>query len=280
MAKSFSWHKISKDGLEKTEGFLRSREIFCVGACSRFISADFSHIWTYNDENQDIAAFLLHSRSSLFPIFTGSRIIPMPRFLGRLLKKVDVYSIQGLCEDIKILEKGIKENGLAAADTINYDLMTLDKPPSAGCFLKGPPELILRPPVHGDKEELFRLHSAYEQEEVIPRHGHFNPAASRKTLEGLLRAEKMHVAVLGRRIVGKINTNAKSFTRYQIGGVYVLPEFRGRGIAVKMSAVFIKELIMSGCGINLFVKKHNAPARNLYSRLGFTALGDYRINYY
>jgi len=284
MAKPLSWQKYSrnsfKDDLLKIERFLRSRENVCAGACAKFLNASFSRIWAYHDKYNDIAALVLYSRSSLFSVFSGTDIIPLPFFFNRFLGRSSIYSIQGLTKDVVLLEKGMEKNGFIAADTIDYNLMTLDVLPSADCFLNAPPDLMLRPPLPSDREELFLLHSAYEKEEVIPKHGFFNPASSRKTLERLLDGEKMLIASLGSKIVGKINTNATSFTKYQIGGVYVLPEFRGLGIAKIMSASFLKELIIGGMGVNLFVKKRNTAAYKLYQRLGFSVLGDYRISYY
>ena len=279
MAKPLTWCKIHKEDFPKTENFLRSWENICVGACARFISLGFSHAWSYYDENNEITAVLLHSRGSLYPVFSGKNIIPMPRFFNRFLEKGSVYSIQGLKQDVEFLEKGMKENGQYAADIIDYDLMTLNTH-NIPCFQSKLQDLVLRPPVTSDKEELFCLHSSYEKEEVIPKHGFFNPAGSRKTLDRLLCEEKMLIAVVNNRIVGKINTNAKSFSKYQIGGVYVLPDFRGMGIAKCMSRAFLQELMMSVKGVNLFVKKRNIAANKLYRSLGFNVLGDYRISYY
>jgi predicted GNAT family acetyltransferase len=165
-------------------------------------------------------------------------------------------------------------------DRIDYDLMTLDKQPFHECFCRGPSDLVLRMPAQDDADELYRLQAAYEEEEVIPRGGSFYPAACRKTLEKLLKSDQILIACLGKKIVGKININAVSFTRCQIGGVYVRPEYRGLGIAVKMSAVFLKKLTAEGRGITLFVKKRNSAARKVYLRLGFEIRGDYRISYY
>jgi ribosomal protein S18 acetylase RimI-like enzyme len=277
------------------EAFLQKHEALCVGACSRFLARRFNpgHIWSLPGTvassdggaggvrtEGEIAAFLFHSRSSLFPIFSGDRNYPLPRFFGRFLRKISVYSVQGLIEDTEILEEGMSQRGYTTTDRIDYDIMTLDREPLPSCFRMGPPGLLIRPPTEADREELYTLHSAYEQEEVIPRCGSFDPQVCHRTLEKLLDSEKMLVACLGDKIVGKINTNAKSFTRYQIGGVYVLPQLRGHGIADKLSAVFLKELTAQGWGISLFVKKRNAAAHNLYRRLGFSTSGDYRISYY
>jgi predicted GNAT family acetyltransferase len=81
-------------------------------------------------------------------------------------------------------------------------------------------------------------------------------------------------------MVGKANTNAESFTRYQIGGVYVHADCRGLGIGAVMTAALVRDLIACGKGVSLFVKKRNAAARAVYRRAGFVSAGEYRITYY
>jgi predicted GNAT family acetyltransferase len=129
-------------------------------------------------------------------------------------------------------------------------------------------------------DELFILQSGYEKEEVLPAGADFNPAVCRWNLERILAEERVLAAELDGRLVGKINTSAGSFTRNLIGGVYVHPDFRSRGIAQRMTAEFTGTLIAEGRGISLFVKKRNLSAKTVYRRLGFTAVGDYRISYY
>ena len=279
--KSGIWQRVSGNLYQAAEAFLREREFICVGACSRFLPGKSSHdhCWVLLDKDE-VTAFLLQSRHSLHPVFSGNREIQLPKFFGSLLQKVPIHSVQGICEDTELLDYSMKMHGYKIMDRIDYDLMTLDSRPDPECFTEGPPDLILRKPADIDRERLFELQSAYEQEEVVPMGGNFSPESCRKTLEKLLKTEQMLVACLDGKIVGKINTNAKSYTRYQIGGVYVCPEFRGRGIAVKMSAVFLNDLIDEGRGISLYVKKRNSAARAVYSRLGFIRRGDYRISYY
>ena len=282
MTEPQGWKKIRPVEYPAAEAFLREREIFCVGACSRFLARNFNHnhLWTVRNAQGGMAAFLLHSRLSLYPIFPANRYIQLPGFLGRFLKKIPIHSVQGLREDTEILEEGIVKLGYNAIDRIDYDLMTLDREPRSECFQRGPSGLVLRKPVPKDTEGLYQLQAAYEIEEVLPRGETFNPKACQKTLEKLLETQQVMLACMGDEIIGKINTNAVSFTRFQIGGVYVHPKFRGLGIAVKMSAVFLQQLTAEGRGITLFVKKRNAAARSVYRRLGFIQRGDYRISYY
>jgi predicted GNAT family acetyltransferase len=96
-------------------------------------------------------------------------------------------------------------------------------------------------------------------------------------MERLFKTEQVLVAELDGRVVGKINTNAVTFTRRQIGGVYVHPDYRGMGIARRMAGEFASSLVS---GISLFVRKSNTAARNVYLGIGFEIAGDYRISYY
>jgi predicted GNAT family acetyltransferase len=169
--------------------------------------------------------------------------------------------------------------GYYSTERIDYALMNLDAPPRHESLKAGPADLVLRSPQPGDDNYLFELQSLYEREEVLPKNAVFNPGACRLNLEHILTSEQILVAELDKQVVGKINTSAESFTRRQIGGVYVRPDCRGRGIAEKMTACFANRLIGAGKGITLFVKKHNIAALKVYRRIGFTVLDDYQISY-
>jgi predicted GNAT family acetyltransferase len=188
--------------------------------------------------------------------------------------------VQGLREDVEFLEGGIADLNRQPVDRFDYDLMALDREPDSGRAGPPLPGLVLRKPAAADTEELFALQSAYEMEEVLPAGAVFNPAASRLNLARVLANEQMLVAELNGRIVGKINTSAGSFTRRQIGGVYVRPGCRALGIGRRMTAEFTRGLIRQGWGVSLFVKKRNTAARRVYLGIGFETLGDYRISYY
>jgi ribosomal protein S18 acetylase RimI-like enzyme len=278
------WKKIKRNEYAAAAEYLIDRENECVAACARFLHIrehkDRGHVWALKDESGYIDAFLLHHRRALFPILNGRTGIPLPRFLNRFLGKVPIHAVQGLKADAEILTKAMENLGYFAAEHLDYDLMALDSRPPDSCRRYGPPELQLRPPGAADIDELLRLQAAYEQEEVLPGGAEFNAAACRANLNHLLKHERMLVACLGSHIVAKINTSAASFTRRQIGGVYVRPDCRGMGIAVRMAAAFFRDIIDEGYGITLFVKKRNAAARAVYRRTGLTVQGSYRISYY
>jgi len=276
------WRKIPKDQFYRAEAFLRNREQFCVSASARFLRIRESggHVWHLSGSNGEISALLLHSNRSLFPVFNNNQHIPGPRFLSRFLGKVHIHALQGLREDTQLLEQLMEKQGYYAAERIDYDLMSSDIMPEPKAFAAGPKGLIIRAPNDRDVDELIALQAAYEKEEVVPQNGVFDPDVSRLNLKHILSTEHVLLAELGGRIVGKINTSAESFTRHQIGGVYVRPDCRGLGIALRMTSIFTEGILARGKGITLFVKKRNAAARAVYQKAGFKILAEYRICYY
>ncbi len=274
------WRKMRHP--RKTEILLQNREPFCVAACYKFIRREPStdKVWTLEDRAGGISAALIYSKKNILPVFCGQKEIPEPRFFRGIFGVLPVNSIQGLKDETIIVENVLEKNGLQAAEKIDYDLMRIDRPPDANGFSAGPADLILREPRFADMEALVSLQAGYEREEVLPSGAIFNPAASRLNTARIFVSEQLMVAELGGQLVGKINTSAVSFTRFQIGGVYVHPGFRGRGIARRMTTEFVRSLIAQGKGVSLFVKKSNPAARSVYRHLGFDFLADYRISYY
>jgi predicted GNAT family acetyltransferase len=287
MSKPFVWRKVGKIAtpgnakrLAKSADFLKKRERYCVAICARFLYRRGSqeHLWFLPDEQGRAAAVLLHSKRSLFPVFDGKEETPIPRFMQRFLSKIAIHAVQGLRKDVEILDAAIHDLGYTPPEIIDYDLMALDR--EMAYVKKDLAGLIVREPIPAEIDDIFPLQAAYEQEEVLPSGSEFIPASCRMNLEQIMKKERMLIACYKGRIIGKINTSAASFTRYQIGGVYVHPDYRGRGIAQCMIRAFIRLLVPQGRGLSLFVKKRNQAAHAVYSRAGFQTIGDYRISYY
>jgi ribosomal protein S18 acetylase RimI-like enzyme len=279
------WRKIKNHDYDNVKALLQSNERWCMNACGRFInrSKEEDHTWLLRGGDGghagDILAIIVQSKQNLLPVLCGQKNIPPVHFLRGLFGAVPIHSLQGRKEDVLIMEMLLEKIGLFAAEEIDYDLMCIDHPPSDfhGASHAG---LVIRKPQASDMNALAALQAAYEQEEVLPFTSEFNAAASRMNTERIFSKEHMLVAEFNGDLIGKINTNAVTYTRYQIGGVYVHPDYRGLGIARRMSGEFVSSLIAQGRGISLFVKKSNSAARRVYQRIGFEILGDYRINYY
>jgi predicted GNAT family acetyltransferase len=239
-----------------------------------------------------ISGLILQSGRTLFPVFAhgtsaaggntaggntansdGKTVLPFLSVDG-------LYAVQGSAEDVEFLEESLLCRGKRPKERVLYDMMVIDRAPSAASLSAGPPGLIIRQAGKADMEALFQLQAGYEKEEVLQRGAIFDPSMCRLNIDRIAAREQLLLAELGGQVCGKLNTGAASPSFFQIGGVYVHPCYRGRGIASKMTAVFVQGLLSQGKTVSLFVKKRNAAAQAAYARVGFTRLGEYRISYY
>jgi ribosomal protein S18 acetylase RimI-like enzyme len=283
--KKQNWRKMKTGDIPAVEALLKSNERRCMNACSRYLNRKglAAKTWVLQDGG-GLCAVLVYSGRGFLPVLAmqDASPLPFPRFLKSIFRSVSVVSLQGTQDDVLCMETLMEKAGFAVTEKIDYDLMCIDKAPSvcASAFVKCPPGLVMRKPDFSDMESLVTLHRAYEEEEVLGCGREASPAASRHNMEKIFANEQVLVAQLGGRVVGKINTNAASFTRHQIGGVYVCPACRGLGIARKMAGEFVSGIIAGGTGVSLFVKKSNRAAVKVYRDIGFETIGNYRINYY
>jgi ribosomal protein S18 acetylase RimI-like enzyme len=289
MTEPLHWRKMKKQQIAETELLLQSQERWCMNACNRYINRNKKEddVWLLRNKAGGpagkIFALIVHAKQNLLPVLCGHENIPPPHFLCGLFGTAPIHSLQGKKEDVLIMERALEKIGLYAAEKIDYDLMCIDNPPAGFSSVRPagvPPGLIIRKPQSNDMNALAALQAAYEQEEVVPSASELNAAVSRLNTERIFSKEQMLVAELGGRLIGKINTNAAACSRCQVGGVYVHPDYRGRGIAGRMAGEFITGLVAQSRGISLFVKKSNLCARRVYQRIGFEILGDYRIDYF
>jgi ribosomal protein S18 acetylase RimI-like enzyme len=282
MTEKLIWRRMKKNNTAGPEKLLRENEQWYVGACAKFINRDNSgdSIWTLSGKTKEPFALVINSGNSLLPVFCGRKEIPPPGFLTGLFGIKKIHSVQGPPGETAFLENILNSTGRVTKDSIDYDLMFTDKPPGEENLKAGPVNLVLRVPEFTDLDAVAALQAGYEREEVLPKGSEFYPAASRIASSKIISSSRILGAELDGRLVGKINVNAVSFTRFQIGGVYIHPDFRGRGIARRMAAEFVRSLIAQGRGVSLFVKKSNRSAQKLYDNLGFSVRGDYRISYF
>jgi len=280
MNERFKWRKLKKNDIERVNEMLIRNEKDYVSACAKFIAYKNSNdpVWILGGTN-NISGLIINSKSTLLPVLCDNIEMPRPDFLKNLMRSKKIHSVQGLKDEVKILEEEIEKSGKLPSDIIDYELMSLDKMPE-GEGIKTDSNLVLRIPQMSDINEMAVLQAAYEKEEVLPKGSSFNPDASRFHTANLISGGRILAAEVDGRLAGKINVNAVSFTRYQVGGVYVDPQYRGRGIAKRMAYEFIASLIKEGKDVTLFVKKNNESARRLYGALGFQKSKDYRIAYY
>lgn len=129
-------------------------------------------------------------------------------------------------------------------------------------------------------ETLFPLQLAYEQAEVAFAGMEISPRICRIALRSRLKKYLTCTAAVNSVFAAKAGLNAEGFNWVQLGGVYTLPEYRNRGLAAALTAELIHRCLPAKHGIALFVKKDNAAALRVYTKLGFSFCGSFRMCYY
>jgi predicted GNAT family acetyltransferase len=278
----YRWRKAHEMEKFVPERFLKEREKYCVAACARFRELNYGHdhAWVFAfGDMYGASAMILHSQRTVFPVFDGQTEFSLPPHLIRALRNIDIYALHGLASDTETLEKILYPFGLIAKEYTDYFLMALDSADDVRSVQEMPKGLLLRRAEKSDAEQMFPLQAAFEQEDVLPQGVQFDARVCRLRLSKIINHEKTLVAEMDGKIVGKINTNAESYSRYQLGGVYILPQYRGRGIGTTLTSAFIRLLLAEDRGLTLFVRKNNLSALSVYQKCGFKNIGDYRIVY-
>ncbi|MGA2380167.1 MAG: GNAT family N-acetyltransferase [Spirochaetia bacterium] len=188
-----------------------------------------------------------------------------------------VHSIMGVGRCVDVVEANLP---LPPTTRVEYFLMTLAEGTRHPVLPPDPPGLRVRKAGPYDAESLFPIQKCYELEEVVITPAHFNEAQCMKSLRLALREQLVYVAELDGVPVSKAATNARGYKVDQIGGVYTVPQERGKGLGKAVVSELLKTVFSEKQAACLFVKKHNRSALALYERLGFSPVTDYVISYY
>ncbi|SIQ92190.1 Acetyltransferase (GNAT) family protein [Alkalispirochaeta americana] len=162
---------------------------------------------------------------------------------------------------------------------VNYDLLSLS-PPDYPRRMPAPRDISIVRPRPDQWRSLLQLQIAYEIEEVLLPGTRPAPEHSKTSLIDSLTCQRVLVAVCQGDVIGRVATNARGMGTDQIGGVYTVPSWRGRGIARLLMTHLLADLAREGRRASLFVKKDNTAARRLYDGLHFSFVSPYRISYY
>jgi len=273
--------------------FLKPLEPACVNLTSRLIAppttgnksvtyiARPGRLSRKNELSSDdiMAAVMLTSNGILLPvhlegtIFSQNQVKKLLDHVYRLRRKI--YCIIGLSETVKQYEPVLREK----IDTrILYHLMKRE----------------IEAPIPTDRpvdhleihrlslktiNQVYQLEKAYQFEEVLVHPERFSSAAHLIYFRRLIGSQTILFANIDGKAIAKAGTNAIGIRYSQIGGVYTVPDCRGRKIARSLMIELLKTIRSSDRGAVLFVKKNNAPAVNLYRNLQFEQIGEYMISY-
>jgi len=98
----------------------------------------------------------------------------------------------------------------------------------------------------------------------------------KRRIADLVRAKRAYARFVGDRVVFKAELAIVTRRTTQVQGVWVDPEFRGRGLAAgAMAAVLRDALRRVAPTVSLYVNDYNAPARRVYARCGFVPNGSF-----
>ncbi|RSM59521.1 GNAT family N-acetyltransferase [Actinoplanes sp. ATCC 53533] len=137
------------------------------------------------------------------------------------------------------------------------------------------PEVRLVQP--GEIDQLFPAAVAMYTEEVgvSPLLDDGGRGYKRRIAE-LVRSKRAYARFIGDRVVFKAELAIVTRRTTQVQGVWVDPEFRGRGMAASaMAAVLRDALRRVAPTVSLYVNDYNAPARRVYARCGFVPNGSF-----
>jgi predicted GNAT family acetyltransferase len=96
----------------------------------------------------------------------------------------------------------------------------------------------------------------------------------RRRITDLVRAGRAYARFVDGRVVFKAELAVVSRRTAQIQGVWVAPEWRGRGIATAAVAAVVRDaLARVAPTVSLYVNDFNVPARRVYARCGFQPAG-------
>lgn len=230
----------------------------------------------YSDGVHILAAVHISPSGVILPVLSESYLIryadtPIP---AQLLPK-NPFSFLGNARWVDFVNRGY---GTFTGKTIHYLLMV-----HPGGELPRPDYPSGIRVVRMDKKTsplLFPLQRGYELEEVMLDPGTFNRRVCRANLERLLVRHHVFAALNVDGIpLAKANTNALGITCDQVGGVYTLPDQRGRGLAFMVMTELLRDIFFRRRKACLFVKRDNRTAVDLYRRCGFYPRGEFVIFY-
>ncbi len=274
------WSHPSAQGDKELDLFLRRHEVHHVQAISRYLSSNsLSPLWVARDKAGKVLSYVFYkARCPLFLIMDDA-VNPSDWALRRLTNNGAPSSLQGRPEETELAARALHKAG-RRVHRVRYRIMDLEGAPSGDALKAGPSELIIREAQSQDEAALYPIQRAYEEEEVAPPGTGVDELSCRINLRRIINELPLMVAEVDGRIVGKANINARSFSRDQLGGVYVLPEFRGRGIARRLAASLAASVNRRQRTCCLFVKTRNAAAIAAYKAVGFKDRGAYEIRYF
>jgi predicted GNAT family acetyltransferase len=92
----------------------------------------------------------------------------------------------------------------------------------------------------------------------------------------LVRGRRAYAKFAGGRVVFKAELAVVTRHTAQVQGVWVAPQWRGRGVGTAAMAAVVRDALRRVApSVSLYVNDYNAPARRVYDRCGFVRMGTF-----
>ncbi|SCL21478.1 hypothetical protein GA0070624_2328 [Micromonospora rhizosphaerae] len=96
----------------------------------------------------------------------------------------------------------------------------------------------------------------------------------RRRVADLVRSGRAYAQFVDGKVIFKAELAVVTRRTAQVQGVWVAPEWRGRGIATAAMAAVVRDALMRVAPtVSLYVNDFNLPARRVYERCGFRPVG-------
>jgi GNAT superfamily N-acetyltransferase len=217
----------------------------------------------------DRIAGVLHTKNSTYlhvyiaPETDHSAVQELAAFIGKRFSKFEM-----LFGDEESVFEFFSCRGTSPRSTVKFIFMETDKE-------RFNPRLRFRGkiPSIGDAPLLIPLQIQYEIEEVGAMRSHIDKKKVLKVMENRIRRGEVSSIINGKAPVALAGVNARFENCCQIGSVFVLPEYRGRGYGSSIVSYHVARLFKRYDSIVLFVHERNRAAIHIYENLGFKATG-------
>jgi len=228
-----------------------------------------AQIWGFEDNGQ--LASLCYAGANLVPVQAAGPAVPA--FAERALRQGRrCSSLVGPSAAVTELWGQLRSHWGPPRDVrAAQPLMAIEGPPLV------PPDPAVRRVRMDEIDILMPACVAMFTEEVgvSPLSGD-GGAAYRARVTELVRSGRAFARIEDGRVIFKAEVGAATPRACQVQGVWVRPEFRGRGLAAPgMAAVVTEARRAISPVVSLYVNDFNAPARATYHRAGFTEVGEF-----
>ncbi len=179
-------------------------------------------------------------------------------------------SIVGRADAVLQLWERLSDTWGPARDVrANQPLLVTDAPPPV------PVDPQVRRVRSGELDRLFPAAVAMYTEEVgVSPLAEDGGRGYRRRVTDMIRSGRAYARFVDGRVVFKAELAVVTRRTAQVQGVWVAPEWRGRGIATAaMAAVVADALNRVAPTVSLYVNDFNLPARRVYERCGFRPVG-------